>query len=58
MFFSQDGVVNQGVVAQTRRFSFRDRARRRSRILASVRAVGSDESESWILALVRPVQLR
>ena len=38
--------------------SFRDRTRRSSWILASVRAMGSGESELWILASVRSAQLR
>ena len=38
--------------------SFRDRMRRSSQVLASVRVIGSGESESWILAPVQPVQPR
>ena len=37
---------------------FRDQTRQSSWILASVRAVGSGESESWILASAQPAQPR
>ena len=47
VLFSRDGVMNQGVVVQPRRFSFRDRVRRSSWVMASVRAVGSSEAVSF-----------
>ena len=50
------GVVDSGLGAARAAevVSFRDRTRQSSLILASVCAVGSGESESWILALVLP----